>query len=242
MGGNASSMLETQQNKLGAMAHICCSDKNYELHDSGSLLVRHARKQKLTVRKWRKETNYDYCSSCSADDRRDDPGLIIPAEKRGIQLRRSLNAANNAPLSPRDWEADKQQISTDFSGAGAQESRQIQSKRPKSPWKLRPSTQDGAVKFQVCNTSFERPNPTATKTVEPPPGWTGWEANVLKKAVATAAREFRIKSPGYAESQVCDSVSDSVALFFSPPQGNDLKANTHKGSFPYIHNQMMMVC
>ena len=75
MGGNISTVLETQHRKMTTIAHICCSDKySNEFHDSVKprLLVRHIQKEKsskLSVRHWSATSNSncindDYCNYC----------------------------------------------------------------------------------------------------------------------------------------------------------------------------------
>ena len=223
MGGNVSSILETQKAKMDTIAYVCCSNQNYELKDSADrkLLLRPAPKKKssrLTVRKWRQDTDTNYCTDCSAEAGQDNMSLIIPADKRGIRSPRFKKSLHDEMYSPRsclqgcDAETKDHQTSHDFKEDSQHRGRE----RPKSPWKMRPAARGGAVSFEVCNDTFERPKPAAQKPSEPPPGWTEWEAKVLKRAVEATARECSIDPPGYADSQVRSTRAIDI-ISSSPP-------------------------
>jgi hypothetical protein len=110
--GGISSALDAQQKRLDAITHVCCSDQNYEVRDSGKIkvLVRHVRKEKpskLSVRNWTKDPSKDSCAEnnyCLQCDHRDtDEGqifrnLLIPANRR-----------EKTTNSPRTWERKKSQ-------------------------------------------------------------------------------------------------------------------------------------
>jgi hypothetical protein len=95
MGGNISSALETQQRKFGMIANVCCSDKSYDLPNSGDnkLLVRHIRQgksSKYAARSWRSDpchtecTQSDNCLYCATEEGQEDKTLIFPANRRDL--------------------------------------------------------------------------------------------------------------------------------------------------------------
>lgn len=99
MGGNISSVLETQQRKFGMIANVCCSDQGHDLPKAGdTLLIRHGRKGKSSnyaARNWGSDpcncAYGDYCLSCSKEEGHEDKNLICTSNRR--DLSRSNTAA-----------------------------------------------------------------------------------------------------------------------------------------------------